>query len=578
MNFKVADFDPKEGFIQGLSQALGSLDKNIRLIRLYTSNNPILQKHQKDLCDQFLHLLTVQSPIEVFVTPHELKTASSTVYFNENPRESFAFLLFNDGIRSLKFMVGLEPHELTTFVLTLSKRLQENRADVDTFTLLWEKEFPHIHHTVAETFVDEPDWDRTFEEHAQEQMQSFIQTPSHPPQVQGNASDPQVYDDFNITVTPQSMGKLFENRQTLSLEEISSIQKDIETCDKTERLILDYADMILSVLQEEADPGEFALYLNYLGQGLDACFKEGSFQNACLILEQVHAFPKRNRALALSEAEILKLSLGTIWDKPRLDLFLMSLNQAPNPNLEDIETLTRLIDPSALPYLLQKTLTVIEPQKHRALLRGIARLHKGDIGLFTTLLSHKQTETVKAGLYILSLIKNEKAIDKIAPLIDHADESISKEVISFLKNFRHPKSQALLLGLLGHPKEETRVMALRALSQVGDAQVAAKLGQHMVDENLFPKKSLTEKKHYFFAVAKMIGDEFIPFTTRLLAKKNWLNSPHVDDLHQCCAMALSQIGSDSAKAVLEKYAQSSSKKVNRYCEMALKQFGHKEVT
>lgn len=546
-----------------------ALDRAIRSRRLYAPGNPTLLHHQQELMSLLTRYLAEEDELTFLVEPFELKMEESTVYKNTNQQESFAFRLFSDGIRSITFRSGLTDSEITEFLLSISTRqTDQGTGNADAVTLFWEKEFEHIRYGVADSIVEEP----TLEQKSTgEKIKELLdlQMTMYQGGGGGTLKEEDFYKEFKITLDPTTVGQMFHDRCTMAPEELGKIQADLTESDKPERLVLDFVDMVLAVLQEERDPKEYDRIAESLGGVLDHSFLAGKILIARRTMEEIHAFPTRATGVAKSDPTFLKRTLKILWPPSRIDLLIQTLNQEKIGSLEDVETLLSLTDPTVLPHLLKQLDRIVDLNRRKVACRGIARLHKGDLGIFIPLLSSKEPETVRTGLYILSLLKHEKVVDLLPALIAQQNPTIRKEAISILRNFRNPKGFRILVGLLHDPSEEIRILSLRILAGSNDRELARGF-LNTINRKDFRQKSMQERKAYFHAVAKIVGDDFLPFLQDVLKTRNWFGSQELNDMYQCAIFALSVLGTPLAKEILQKAAETGNKTVRKHSEAALR--------
>jgi len=546
-----------------------ALEKAVRSHRLYTANNPVLTRHLQDLDAQLTHYLSAQKDLKITVSPYELRVEDSVVYQNSSQQESFSFRLFNDGIRSVAFKPGLTSKETEEFVASLAAPREETETELDSVTLFWEREFAHIEYTVADALADEATSD---DQSAQAKIEEIVDPKMSMYRALSHEPEDDLSQDLKITLNMTSVGKMFQERSVLSPDELGKIQQDITDCDQPERLVLDFVDMVLAVLQEEKDHEEYIKTVDVLGKVLDNNFHHGRIHIARMVMEQVHYFPERPIVLAKSDPQLLSKTLKALWPAHRVDLMVQSFNQETTGNAEDIETLISLMDPMSLPLLLKRVTDVVDLHRRRVVCNGIARLHKGDIGLFLPMLASKDIETIRTAIFILSAMKNDKVVDLLPPLIAHPNQAIRKEAIAVLKNYHTTKALRLLTGLLQDPDMEIRILALRILSTSNNREVAHQL-MAILNREEFKLKLIQERKNYFYALAKILGDDFVSYLQDLLETTSWFRKPELEDQYQCATYALSVIASSKAKETLIKSAQSKNKAIKKFSEAALRSLG-----
>ena len=75
----------------------------------------------------------------------------------------------------------------------------------------------------------------------------------------------------------------------------------------------------------------------------------------------------------------------------------------------------------------------------------------------------------------------------------------------------------------------------------------------------FGQKTLQERKAYFYAVAKIAGDNFVPFLQNILESRAWFRRTDVEAQYQLAAYGLTVIGSGKAREVLQRCTKSKNK-------------------
>ena len=75
---------------------------------------------------------------------------------------------------------------------------------------------------------------------------------------------------------------------------------------------------------------------------------------------------------------------------------------------------------------------------------------------------------------------------------------------------------------------------------------------------------------FFFAAAKILGDEFIPHLRRMLSTTKLFRKAAMEEVYQCAAFALKSIGSDEALDTLKYYETHGNKAVRQFCGRELR--------
>ncbi len=140
----VADYKAVEQLIQALV-------KGLRAIQIYLPNNPIYEQACNKVTNAFEAVWRATDELILEVTDTELRWEEQIVYSEPNRSESVAWTLYEDGVRSLTMLPGVEEGEVIRFleVLNRNRSLPPEGAD-DRLTLVWEQEFDRIRYVTVE--------------------------------------------------------------------------------------------------------------------------------------------------------------------------------------------------------------------------------------------------------------------------------------------------------------------------------------------------------------------------------------------------------------------------------------------
>ena len=125
------------------------------------------------------------------------------------------------------------------------------------------------------------------------------------------------------------------------------------------------------------------------------------------------------------------------------------------------------------------------------------------------------------------------------------------------------------MNLLNDTNLEIRALALRILAFSQDREIARQLTT-MINREDFQEKNIHERKSYFHAVARIAGDDFIPFLSDILSTRSWFRKSEQEEQYQCATYALGVIGTPKVKTALQEYAQSKNSTVRRLSQTALR--------
>ncbi|NOY24639.1 MAG: hypothetical protein GXP62_02095 [Oligoflexia bacterium] len=137
-------FDPT----RAIKDFLICLDKEVRGIRLYKGEGPIVEQLTADL-HRLGEALVAQGPITLRVVPFGLLYDGAPVT-DTATRVPYLFRMYLDGVRELSFLPGLEPEEIDRLVAALPV---DKSHDNDSVTSLWSAELTHIQYYAVDSFT-----------------------------------------------------------------------------------------------------------------------------------------------------------------------------------------------------------------------------------------------------------------------------------------------------------------------------------------------------------------------------------------------------------------------------------------
>ncbi|MBI4745596.1 MAG: HEAT repeat domain-containing protein, partial [Deltaproteobacteria bacterium] len=139
--------------VASATEVMLSVVKTSKAFRMYLANNPLLRRFLDDLMARLTSYMGKYGELKLDIDQFELKCKGKTVYESRDPKESLAFKLYSDGIRSLIFSEGIEGKEATDF-LEIAGKDRPGEVDDDIVTLLWMKDLPHITCILAEDYLE----------------------------------------------------------------------------------------------------------------------------------------------------------------------------------------------------------------------------------------------------------------------------------------------------------------------------------------------------------------------------------------------------------------------------------------
>lgn len=551
-------------------QIILSLDKTSRAQRLYLPNNQILVKHKAELAEKLRQFLEKNPQLDLRIGTDDLYFNEISVYHNSNKKESFAFHLYSDGVRQLSFLEGLGEEELLGFTAILGREGDEAQLEGDLVTALWEKEFPHIRYTVADSILEEPpeEGEKTPDEQIDEML--AIDAEEMHPDAKSGAPQTGAEEMLELVKASAHFGQIFQRKSVLAEEELSRIKRDIEFCERPDKLLNDFIDILFDILKQEESPDDFGklgevlldVVGNLAGNGLIYLCAE-----FCQRLRQLCVTPIKLPAPHVEER--VNRVMEQLSTKERVENYIQIVNQGYRNSADDLTRFICALQPTAVKPFLDNLPLVVDTNQRQAICRALAELCPGDASFFAPYLHRKDPQFLADILHLLSHRKDEGISRVIAPLVKHEDRGVRREVISALRNFNDGRSLTALFSALDDEAADNRTLALRILAARREPEILSRLTEYIQGDG-FLSRDLQEKKSALYALAKAGADNAIAVIGDLLHRKSWFKKEAQEEVYQCAIFALASIGSEAALKALQQEAEGGNKAVQKYAQQAVR--------
>ncbi|MBM4389389.1 MAG: hypothetical protein FJ088_16760, partial [Deltaproteobacteria bacterium] len=126
------------------------------MVKLYQKNNPMYGKAIDNLYVKVTDIFQQTGDIVLQIEPRALLSGGESVYSSQDQHDNFAFLFFKEGLRELTFKKEVTKEDPDEF-LNIISRDEKELLDHDIVSLLWDRNFVNIKHTVDEGVFAEDD-------------------------------------------------------------------------------------------------------------------------------------------------------------------------------------------------------------------------------------------------------------------------------------------------------------------------------------------------------------------------------------------------------------------------------------
>ncbi len=534
-------------------EVIQNIIKSKKNLRMYPENNPIYIKTVDTAYDTFKDLLDYRDEMSFKIKQLEIIHDGEQVYYKPDKDDNLALFFFKDGIRELSFKSGLKKDELEDFLKIIMTDFDTEVEDDDVVTLMWERDFQNISYIVDEAFLsDEEDYEEKAVEQVKERSADEDDLMKAYSEVSG--AEEVAY----IPVVP------------LNDEDIAKLQEEL---DKDTGYYIDkLTDLLFEMLYLSERKQDFQDLVTFFRSAIDYALTHNYIDLAVNII-------RRSSQLLHSEQSVEKHNpyLIMVMSYINSDRVIKLLGELLDSRTEDDEEIAGelfpLMDNSAIPALV-KTLGELETiHARKIIINALIILGKKDIVSVAKGLNDKRWFVVRNIIYVLRNIRDKRAIDYLTKKLRHNDIRVRKEVIKALGDLGGAEVVNSLRTYINDSDPAVRGLTAKALAQTG-SPFAKRVLINEISSSSFRNKDYSEKKEFFESIAMWKERDIIGFLIKVLKKKPFLRRGKVNENRACAAYALGLIGHKDTLEILEKFNNLKNDLIRESVTMAIKRIEH----
>ncbi|MCX8118245.1 MAG: HEAT repeat domain-containing protein [Desulfobacterota bacterium] len=547
--------------------------KTFKAIRFYPPDNPTIKGFKEQLSKKFQHFLGRYPTFVLQIDEYSLLFKERVLYENRDPKSSFAFLFYKDGLRELRFMKGLEEWEIEGLLEVIRTSDQINEMEDDLVTLLWERDFPHISYLATDEFLEETPI--LIPENGEQLRRGLVFKPLAY-NVQVDLLDEEGQDLERLLAKSASALSLKDRVvYQLTPEEIERLQGEV-TQELDPAFVFEGADILFEILNLEQDRGPYQQAAHLLMKNLDGLITLGEFNRASELLRRLYHMVK-SYGLKDWQVEILHQFLEKAGDEERIERIGNLLEKEVPLRLEEVSEYLALLQQNAIKPLIHLLGRLKNSKARRMVCDALSEIGKNAIELFAPFIEDRRWYLVRNITYILGRIGKEKGLLHVQKAFNHEDVRVRREAVQALGLIGGPKAVSLLIKALTDKDARIRAMAALNLGKMGkNVGLAALL--EVVQSKDFQKRDSAEIKAFLDAVGLVGSNEAIPVLQQMLERKSLFGLGLKDEIRLGVANTLAMIGTPEAKAVLERGMHSKEEAIRTACQQALRKLSSKEQT
>ncbi len=518
------------------------LTKGLRAIQLYLPNNPIYQKAVDNVRAAFAPVWEEVSELELHVTETNFLWEDVVVYTQPSKADSFAWLFYKDGVRTVTLLPGVENEEIVRFLEVIQKAaaLPTDATD-DLLTLLWEEDFLRIRHTALELDDGsapalEPSasgWRAGTPPEAEQVRQQIVQEAQQATAAQGIVS----LEDFDSTLYFLDDGEIAHIKSELEREYGQDLRGNVLA-------------MLFDLLELQTFTAVRSELISITENFIPYLLGVGDFRSVAYVLRELKAVLERARELIREHERQLSELPARLSQPEALGQLLQSLDEAVvHPSEEELGDLFGELRPEALTSVLQ-WLPRLANQRVRGILeRAAHRLAASHPDQLTKALDTEDEAVLLQTIRIIGQLHSPPLVPVVGRLLKHKNSHVRREVVAALAAIGSPSAMKEMECAIDDPDRDVRISAARTLSERGHRGAFARVDSAIRGRAL-RAADLTEKTAFFEAYGRLAGDGGISNLRAMLLGKGLLRKKEDPETRACAAMALGTMREAAARDVL----------------------------
>jgi HEAT repeat protein len=546
--------------VRDVAAWLTHLARTLKTCRLYDPNNPTVVRFREDLAGGLRVLLERHGAVRLDVAARELLYEGAVVFTARSRDDNLPGIFHRDGIRAMTFLPGIETRELEALVDLILHVTGPTSHDDDLVTSLWEANLPNL---VVVSVPLEGDADGGGQDEIDEVP--AMPWPGPPADPVGTAREPEATsapmasrsDDWEHLADSGDLEESFGEIEASGTREIARFQQEHEI-----EIRASVVAGMVGVLTDGLAADSTAQDREEIGRFLPRVLREaialGDWPTASAALRPLRECDPGWSAAAFFEGHATASSLMT-------RKAVQALDQQDDRGIEAFLALARELGEGATEWLVTVLTESQQKRARRPLTRAIADLVRDNPERVLPWMTDERWYVVRNIVHILGWIGGDAIAGYLKVASEHPEPRVRREAVAALSDASPAVARPMLLAML--EGAETRLFALvvQQLSQSPDAMVAKRLIE-LLQQPRFLERPEEERRAVYLGLASQ-GDHGLEALEQELHRGN-LFSRGLDPHWQSVARCIARIGTERARAALDRGLKSPKAGVRKACELA----------
>jgi HEAT repeat protein len=520
----------REEEISSAKEIVQAVVKAARGLTIYPPGSPFHERFLGELQRKLTAHAEGYGPLRFELEHYEMRVEGEVVYENRNPKDSLAFRLHADGIKSLEFREGVTEEETGAFLRIINIRSSDLEDD-DILTLLWSSDFQHIGYT-PEDDLDPAD---------------LLASPSGGAERQRTGIRQACRAELEPSMTTPLMREEAASIFSLTEDERGFLEKAIRY-EEERNPLEDMVELMPAILSSAEDETLTMEFLDLMGGIAGRLVAEGKVDQALFLLRILrdHVRERGKSEAVRGKAAAVLEGIGSVPEMQSPEGLLRSAASLEGPVLG--ETITLLGKGAIRPFALLLGEELGETAE-KDVVETLAMVGRSSPQEFFPFLSADNPRRARNILQVLLKAGAAAEAETLGELIRFGDAPLRKEVLFYLDSLGVPGTADLLLQMLGDESGPLRVNAARSLARRKERSALEGLIA-LVDSDEFRERGPAERKILFETIGKVGGEEAVPFLRKkVLTRRTFARKREKEEV-ACAVAGLTAVGTRVAMDVL----------------------------
>ena len=534
--------------------------KALRAAQLYLPNNPVYQTAMENVRRAFPPVWELTDVLSLAVQETDLKWEGNVVL--SQPRaESLAWLLFKDGVRSIRIAQGGEDDELVRLLQSINKaRNLPPESEDDLLTLLWEQDFQFIKYDYIEPARDDQRPITAVEEERVEVTREAIEEEAEAepePEPDARVSAIVRLEDFDSTL------------YFLDERDISYLRTEIDR-EYQQDLRTNTLAILFDIFELQPFPAVRAEILSIVENFIPYLLGTGDFRVVAQILRELRVLVDRARELLPEHRTTLQELPARLSDPEAIGQLLQALDESTTlPPEQELSDLFRELRAEALEAILDWMPRMHADPVREVLGTAVQRIAAAHPDAVAKALGSDSPDVVRATVRLAGRLKLPPTVPALGGLlIGEQPGDLKVAVVEALAAIGTPTAMPQLERAVEDPVRDVRVAAVRILGARRHRAALAPVEGVVLGRNL-RNADLSEKTAFFEAFGMLAGPEGVKQLVPLLQTGGLFRKKTDPEIRACAAMALGKIGTPEAREALQTALQDKDPLVRNAAGRAL---------